>query len=588
MEYRSRSYLKLLFSGKSLPWKLLLQVIVVFAILYVLSMQSYLLFHTLVELFSIVVAGSVFIIAWNARQFSPSGYLLFVGAALFHVAVIDGLHTLAYKGMGFFAQEGANLPTQLWLGARYLQAGAFLVAPFFVHRKINIQAVVVFFSALTAFFLLSVFYWGVFPVAYVEGVGLTQFKIISEYIISAVFILSIVLLLRQAQHFDVRVLRILVPSIVLMVLAEIAFTEYAGVYDLANMVGHYFKLVAFLLIYRAIIVTGLQKPYEILFRNWKETEEALKRAHDQLELRVQERTAEVITVNQALKAEIEEHMHTEQELRQYREHLEELVRERTAELEQEIRDRRRAEQEARGYSEQLERSNKELEDFASIASHDLQEPLRKVIVFGERLEERIADRLDETEQMYLDRMQAASKRMQNMIESLLSYSRVSTKNVPFKRIDLNRVLHEVLSDLVVRIEQSDGKVDVEELPVVNADPLQMRQLFQNLISNSLKFHRPGVAPLVRVYTEPEENGCVRIVVEDNGIGFNGGDQETIFQPFRRLVGRSQYEGSGMGLAICRKIVERHRGRIGANSSPGEGSRFYVVLPLHPNPSHEEE
>ncbi|MBC7251598.1 MAG: hypothetical protein H5T62_15130 [Anaerolineae bacterium] len=258
----------------------------------------------------------------------------------------------------------------------------------------------------------------------------------------------------------------------------------------------------------------------------------------------------------------------------------ERVRQSESRLLAEVAERERAEAELREYAIKLERSNRELEGFAYIASHDLKEPLRKIQAFGERLEARYGDVLDERGRDYLTRMRDAAARMQALIEGLLTYSRVTTQAQPFVQVDLNRVLHEVLSDLEVRIEQLQARVEVGELPTVEADPLQMQQLFQNLIGNALKFHREGVAPVVRVWSEQlnGSEGQYQIMVEDNGIGFDEKYVDRIFQVFQRLHGWDEYEGAGVGLAVCRKIVEEHGGTITAKGVPGQGATFVVTLP----------
>ncbi len=238
-----------------------------------------------------------------------------------------------------------------------------------------------------------------------------------------------------------------------------------------------------------------------------------------------------------------------------------------------------AERELQSYAARLERSNRDLQDFAYIASHDLQEPLRKVRSFGERLKVKASDRLNPQEIDYINRMQNATERMQKMIDDLLDYSRVSTKAQPHRKVDLYQVVAEVISDLEIRIEQSQGKVEVGSLPNIDADPLQMRQVFQNLIGNALKFRKPDVAPLVKVHSKKTGKNQVEITVEDNGIGFSMEYSSQLFQPFRRLHGRSEYEGTGIGLSICRKIIERHGGTISAHSKPGVGSIFIVNLPI---------
>ncbi len=226
----------------------------------------------------------------------------------------------------------------------------------------------------------------------------------------------------------------------------------------------------------------------------------------------------------------------------------------------------------------LERSNAELEQFASIASHDLQEPLRKVQMFSQRVFELESDELSEKARDYLQRSTDAAGRMQLLIEDLLKFSRVATQGRPFVRADLGEIAREVTSDLEGAIEAADATVEIGDLPTAVVDEPQIRQLLQNLISNAIKFRREGVPPVVRI--EGEVRGrYAEIRVSDNGIGFESRYASRIFRVFERLHGRGEYEGTGIGLALCRKIVERHGGTISAESTLGSGSTFTVTLPL---------
>jgi light-regulated signal transduction histidine kinase (bacteriophytochrome) len=226
---------------------------------------------------------------------------------------------------------------------------------------------------------------------------------------------------------------------------------------------------------------------------------------------------------------------------------------------------------------ELWRSNRELQDFAFVASHDLQEPLRKILAFGDRLKIKSEEMLTEDGQDYLERMLGAASRMQKLIDDLLVFSRITTKARPFTEVDLNLVLADVMETLEHRIDSVGAKVTVEPLPKIEADFVQMNQLFQNLIGNSLKFRKEGQVPEVRV-AACSEDGQVVVNVRDNGIGFDPQFSEKIFTVFQRLHGRGEYEGSGIGLAICRKIVERHGGTVEGRSTLGMGAEFLITLP----------
>jgi signal transduction histidine kinase len=248
----------------------------------------------------------------------------------------------------------------------------------------------------------------------------------------------------------------------------------------------------------------------------------------------------------------------EEEIRRSRDELEVRVRERTAEL---------------------ECRNRELQEFSYVASHDLSEPLRKIQTFGSLLEAKSANLMDEQSRDYVSRMTGAANRMQELLDALLRYSRVDTKGQEFRPARLHDVVKDVTGDLEVEIRKVGAHVEIGPLPSVNGDPNQLQQLFQNLIANALKYHRSEARPRIKIFAE-EDKGDYRIFVEDNGIGFDEKYLGKIFQPFQRLHGKNEYSGSGIGLAICKKIIERHGGTITAKSTPGKGSTFIVTLPVN--------
>lgn len=293
--------------------------------LYLTSFHNYLFFHSLVELFSVAIAWAVFALAWNSRHLIRNNYLLLMGISYLFVGNLDLLHTLAYKGMNIFPGYGANLPTQLWIAARYLESLSFFVAPFFLGRALNPRITLGGYLLCFTLILLAIFSWQIFPICYVEGQGLTTFKVASEYIICALIIGALALLYKKRREFDAVVWRLVAWSLLSMMAAELAFTFYVGVYDLSNMIGHYFKILSFYLIYKAIIETGLVQPFSLLLRDLKKAEETLRKANDALEGQVQERTAALLDANVQLRQEIWERQSVEASLRESEKNLRHLA-----------------------------------------------------------------------------------------------------------------------------------------------------------------------------------------------------------------------------------------------------------------------
>lgn len=255
---------------------------------------------------------------------------------------------------------------------------------------------------------------------------------------------------------------------------------------------------------------------------------------------------------------------------------------------QDITGRKKVEMQLQAFATALQRSNQELQDFATVASHDLQEPLRKIQAFSDELKEECGDTLNEEASYCLERLRDAATRMRALINSLLVLARVTTKPQPFISLDLNKVVQDVLFDLDIQIQQVKAQIEISNLPIIEADPIQIRQLFQNLLSNSLKFYNPEKPPVIKIYSQlvdipnakflHQDSKYYQINIEDNGIGFDEKYLGKIFTIFQRLHARDEYEGTGVGLALCRKIVERHSGSITARSSLGQGATFILLLP----------
>ncbi|MCX5811465.1 MAG: histidine kinase [Proteobacteria bacterium] len=268
--------------------------------LYLSKLYSFVLFHSMVEIFSVIIAFGVFMVAWNSRRLITNNFILFIGIAYFFVGWIDLIHTFAYKGINIFKEFDTDLASQLWIAGRFMESISLLIAPLFLQKRLKPRIVFAGYLFITICLLASIFYFRVFPDCFIEGRGLTRFKIFSEYIISSILAASIVLLFRHRDKFDKSVLSLIACSILFTIGSELCFTLYMDVYGLSNFVGHFFKVVSFYFMYRAMIEIGLEKPYSFLLRDFKVSEAALKHHQEELEELVKERTNELRATNEQL------------------------------------------------------------------------------------------------------------------------------------------------------------------------------------------------------------------------------------------------------------------------------------------------
>lgn len=584
--------------------------------LFITSRYNFLLFHTFAELFSIAVAWGVFMLVWNARSFISNDALPFLGTAYLFVGFIDLLHALAYKGMGIFPDHmDSGYATQLWIAARGMEAVSLALFPLLLGRRVPQRAVMAAFAGGATLLVLSIFYWGVFPDCYVEGVGLTPFKKGAEYVISLIMACGLFGLFRRRQAMSDQVFRLMVLSIFLTICSEMAFTFYISVYGLSNLIGHFFKIVSFFLVYIALIGAGLTQPYGMMFRELKESEAKIRAFVDNTpviiymkdldgryilfnrmcekvlnmkrELVIGKTSREILPQKLAEQFVANDRRVMETEALQVIDEVIEvdnaLLTYRSTQfpvyddegrflaicgISVDITEQRKAE-------EELRRSNEDLERFAYVASHDLQEPLRKVNSFSELLADRYRGQLDEKADKYLFYITDGAARMKRLIQDLLSFSRVATRGEEFTPADTGELLHRAIDSLQISIRESGARITLGELPAIRADAGQIVQLFQNLIGNAIKYR--GDEPLrIHVTAEDGARGWI-FSVRDNGIGVDEAYSDRIFEIFQRLHPRYRYPGTGIGLAICKRIVERHGGRIWGSSESGNGATFYFTI-----------
>ncbi|MEE9913775.1 MAG: hypothetical protein K4571_18855 [Deltaproteobacteria bacterium] len=507
-------------------------------LVYAVSRYNYNLIHILFDGVSIIIAVSVFMIIWHSRHLLDNHYFLFVGIALLFFAFLDLLHLLGNKNMGIFPEYG-NLGPTFYIASRYVLSISLMIAPFFINRRINTTRIVTVYALVSSIILLAIFYWQVFPVTMIEGAGLTPFKVISDCVICVILLIAVVLLFANRRSFNSRVFWLMAASIILSIIAGLAFTLYRDPFSISNLIGHVFQVASFYLIYLALIETSLTRPQEILYRQLKRNEEELLRNLKQLN-----------HANLALKQEIA-----------HRKRVEAKLKERTY---------------------QLENANKELESFSYSVSHDLHAPLRGVDGFSRILEKDYAEKLDDEGKRILGIIRVETKRMGQLIDDLLSFSRMGRREMVFTEIDMTELAQNVFNELSAAIPERKTQIRVGTLPPACGDFATVRQLFVNLIANALKFTRPKDTAIIEVGSRMEQGETIYFV-RDNGVGFDMHYVHKLFGVFRRLHTDAEFEGTGAGLAIVRRIVQRHGGRIWAESEVGNGASFFFTLPVRQAP-----
>jgi PAS domain S-box-containing protein len=525
--------------------------LLIIAGLYSSSLYSYLLFHSLVELFSILVAFVIFVLAWHTRSIQDNRYLLFIGIASLFVGAIELLHVFAYKGMGIFSGYSADLPTQLWIAFRYLFSLSFLAAPIFIKRKLHAGKTFATYLVITAVLLLAIFS-GWFPACFVEGSGLTPFKIYSEYVISFIFLVALGLLIMNRSSFDQSVWRLMAGALIASMASELSFTQYVSVYGMSNMVGHFFLLASMVLIYRALVFTGIVEPSALLFRDLKKSEESIRASEAKYRslfenmingfayhrIVTDERGTPVdyvfLEINEAferltgLKREaivgkgvrevlpgIEndpadwigtygkvaltgQEIHFDQQAAPLGKWFSVSAYSPTTgcfvAIFEDITARKSAEEEIAQLNSalkqnvlRLEAANQELESFAYSVSHDLRAPLRAIDGFSHAIEEEFGEKLGDAGKDKIRRVRAGVGNMGRLINALLNLSRLSRCELNCESFDLSELVRNKAEDLM-RMDPGRS-VEFVTAPGITAhgDPLMIGTAVENLLGNAWKF-----------------------------------------------------------------------------------------------------
>ncbi|MDD2853817.1 MAG: MASE3 domain-containing protein [Desulfuromonadaceae bacterium] len=472
--------------------------LVAFAVLYGVSRFNYPLFHAIADSFAIFIAIGIWVLVWYSRRYMDDDYLLYLGIAFLFFASLDFVHIFAVKGMNLFPQYRTNLGPQLYIASRYLLSLSLVVASLFINRRLRwVSVVFAAYSLVTALLFLSIFYWRNFPVCHVEGVGLTTFKVASDYLICLVLLIALARLLTNRRSFDARLLRLLAASIILSIATGLSFTLYTDGWGIMNAVGHFFQIISFYLIYLAVIETGLTRPQDIIFRKLQESNRQLEEA--------------VTTANML--------------------------------------------------AEQAEKANRAKSVFLANMSHELRTPLNAVLGFSQLMKDDTGVTAEQRGNLDIITRSGEHllNLINNVLDiSKIESGRVELEE---SSLDLHQMVHDIKSLMAVRATGKGLSFALEQSPdlprQIAVDGGKLRQVLINLIGNAIKFTTSGGVVIRAMAGKQEDPGQVRVCleVEDSGPGIRPEQREWIFHPFVQLRDQASAEaGTGLGLAICRQYV----------------------------------
>ncbi len=593
------------------------------AVLLGIALENYLLFHALVEMVAVGVAFALFILVWSSRPYLENAYFLVLGIGLLFVGGLTLLHALAFDGMGVFVGSGPVLASQFWIAGGLIAAATAVGAPLAIGREIAPRYLLGAYAAATAA-LLAAIAIGVFPDVNAGGLAAPTFRLGAEVVVVAGIAAGMLLLYRRRAAFDEEMLHLLLGAFGAYAAAEVCLALTVDAIGPLNLAGHLLRLIAFYLFALAIVEFGVRRPYSVLFRELSSRTDELREAREYVEglleqapgpILVLDAEGRVTRLNRAFERltgrsagglagrlladvlpgiapTVLEAGAAPQGLEGTVVHRDGTVRTvlwtaatlsnpdgtvaATVVQGQDVTARVEAELRLRAAIDELEVSNEALERYAYVASHDLQEPIRTVVSHVQLLQRRYGDRLDEDAEEVLGYIVEGGLRMQRLVQDLLLLSRIGAKKRPFEPVDVEQVVLDVLRDHRHQIRELGAVVQHDPLPVVCGDPAELPLVFSHLLQNSLKF-RSDEPPRIRITAE-REDGWWRFAVADNGIGIEPEYFDRIFVLFQRLHTRERYAGTGVGLPIVKKVVERHGGRCWVASTPGAGTTFFFTLP----------
>jgi len=598
-----------------------LLVISIISVLIILSsLYSFLLFHTIVELMSIIIAGGIFIIGWNSRKYINSSFFLVLGTAFLFIGTLDLIHTMAYKGMGIFPEYDADLSTQLWIAARYMQAFSFLLALLVIHKTVNPNYLIIGYIIITVILVVLIFQ-RIFPECFVEGSGLTPFKIISEYVINFILFICLIILKKSKDFFRKKVYFLLILSIISTIISELAFTFYIDVYGFSNFLGHVFKIFAFWFIYRAIIQIGFENPISLLFKDLN----ASYNEYDQIfnvsiPFRVIDKNWNIVKVNETY-------------LKYFGMEKEEIMREKCYNLsdghkcgtedcsmtriingemlnQSEIIGRlkngtlryyivysvpwKTLEGEFNGIIQNFiditrrKKAELKLERFVSTVSHELRTPITVLITTIDFINKKGRDLPLEIMDKLRGNIYKNIRLLNELIDDILMISKLDEDKI---LIDL-KLYHpfEILNNIFALMEtlMNEKKIsivaNIDKNITLYGDSKRIEQIFRIFLDNAIKYSKEN-SKIEITATEnyqgeynPTKSYGVLFQIRDYGLGISNEDLPNIFKRFYRSTQVINISGTGLGLSIAKELIEMHQGKVFIESKLGEGTRVSLFLP----------
>jgi len=593
----------------------------IFAFLFLFFIETahhnYLLFHSTVELFSIFVAFGIFVIAWNSHKIIDNNYILILGIAYLFIGILDLLHTFSYKGLGIFPSYGADLPTQLWIASRYIESITLLIAPFFIGKSLRIPLLYCVYGSVTFLFILTIFVWDIFPACYIDGFGLTPFKRYSEYVISSFLVAAIIILLKKKESFEPYIIKLIVVSLIFSIISELAFTFYISVYGFSNLIGHLFKLLSFYFIYLALIKTGLQEPYNLLYRNLKHSEKRFRLLAETSPIGIclsdENQNCQYVNntwlkmtgirIAEAIGMPCEQGVHPDdrknllaffqnKSITNERESIEyrfltpdgqiTWVYGFMAAMKNEaggiqgymrtvtdITDRKRAEDELHALTEKIK-------NFSYSITHDLKNPVSVISWISDSLNQRYRHLLDDRGKEFCDIIISSSEQLFTLIEKINTYVSTGENLLHLEKFRLIEIMSSLQDEFNPRLTEKQVKFSIYSgTEEIRADKLAIMRALRNLVENACKYGGKKLAEIKMGYREDENHHLLS--VSDDGVGIDSKNNKDIFKEFTRTSTSAGTQGSGLGLAIVQEVASRHDGKAWIENNDDKWTTFYLSI-----------